>query len=123
VGETSSLCTWEFGHGQFGPGTPIYEAQDLKLCITGDFNHDGNLDLAVTRQDNQLQIFLGNDDGTFSAPVVTALTNAGSPLAAADFNGDGKLDLAVGLSLCRRRIVVWLCSWETVTARSSLLPL
>ena len=28
---------------------------------------------------------------------MTALTNAGSALAAADFNGDGKLDIAVGL--------------------------
>jgi hypothetical protein len=137
------------GHGQFSPGIPIYQAQYLKLSVTGDFNHDGkldvaalvspisgtgtiavllgngdgtfqapittttqnspqamiagdfnhdgNLDLAVAGLDNQLQIFLGNGDGTFAAPVVTALTNAGTALAAADFNGDGKLDIAVGL--------------------------
>jgi hypothetical protein len=137
------------GNGQFGPGIPVYQAQYLKLSvtgdfnhdgkldvaalaspvsgagtvavllgngdgtfqtpvitgtqtspeamITGDFNHDGNLDLAVAGQDNQLQIFLGDGDGSFSAPVVTALTNAGTALASADFNGDGKLDVAVGL--------------------------
>jgi CSLREA domain-containing protein len=63
----------------------------------GDFNHDGNVDVAVTNTgDNTVTILLGNGTGT--------LTSSGSPIAvgtdpeairAGDFNGDGFTDLAV----------------------------
>jgi hypothetical protein len=59
----------------------------------GDFNRDGKLDLAVAS--NDLQVFLGNGDGTFQLPA-NYLTGTGAIfVAAADLNGDGKLDLAV----------------------------
>jgi Bacterial type II and III secretion system protein/FG-GAP-like repeat len=66
-----------------------------------DFNGDGFQDLAVVDQGtNQVQIFLGNGDGTFSVPTApkpAALTTglAPSSIVAADFNSDGKIDLAV----------------------------
>jgi hypothetical protein len=67
--------------------------------ITGDFDNDGKLDLAVTNSaGGTVNILRGNGNGTFQ-PAVNYDTGlgAGSPvwLAAADFNGDGKLDLAV----------------------------
>ena len=59
----------------------------------GDFNGDGNLDLAVSNfTDSTINVRLGNGDGTFQ----TASTfNAGRPasLTAVDVNGDGRLDL------------------------------
>jgi hypothetical protein len=63
--------------------------------VTGDFNHDGNLDLAVA---NTLQggvaILLGNGDGSFQT---AKHLQVGSPigLAVADLNADGNLDLVV----------------------------
>jgi hypothetical protein len=68
--------------------------------ITGDFNGDGNLDLAVTNTaDDSVNILLGNGNGTFQSAVSydAGLGSGGNPvwLAAADFNGDGNLDLAV----------------------------
>ncbi len=80
------------------------------FLATGDFNGDGNLDLAVlnaygspTNLSYQISILLGHGDGTFMAGPTVPLTN-GSPIdnsftsfAVADFNGDGKLDMvAVG---------------------------
>jgi hypothetical protein len=70
-----------------------------KMAI-GDFNGDGNLDLAITEEGNSstIQLFLGNGDGTFTAgtPVSTGLSIARSGLiVVGDFNGDGKSDLAV----------------------------
>ena len=44
---------------------------------------------------NNVSILLGNGDGTFQAPLNTAVGTEPIALAAADFNGDGKLDLAV----------------------------
>ena len=47
-------------------------------------------------ESGQIDVFLGNGDGTFQAPLVVNLgtNNAITALAAGDFNGDGHLDLA-----------------------------
>jgi phospholipase C len=67
--------------------------------VSGDFNGDGHIDLAVADQStNMISILLGNGDGTFTAGVTLTAGNHPSALAAGDFNHDGKLDLAVGNS-------------------------
>ncbi|HEV7966251.1 MAG TPA: FG-GAP-like repeat-containing protein [Candidatus Acidoferrales bacterium] len=63
---------------------------------TGDFNNDGNMDIAVTDEANsRVMILLGDGDGTFQKPV--SYTTGGNPVAlvAQDFDGDGQPDLAV----------------------------
>ncbi|MGC1907447.1 MAG: FG-GAP-like repeat-containing protein [Candidatus Acidiferrum sp.] len=66
--------------------------------VTGDFNGDGKIDVAVANGNSPgtVSVFLGKGDGTLQPPVdyATAPTPAG--LAVGDLNGDGKLDLAVG---------------------------
>jgi hypothetical protein len=62
----------------------------------GDFNHDGNPDLAISSTFNQVAIFLGKGDGTFTGPTIYNLTfYVTGSVAVGDFNGDSKLDLAV----------------------------
>jgi hypothetical protein len=63
--------------------------------VTSDFNRDGILDLAVTRQySEKISILLGKGNGQFQAPVdYPAGSFPGSPITA-DFNADGYLDLA-----------------------------
>ncbi|MBI1746366.1 MAG: VCBS repeat-containing protein [Acidobacteria bacterium] len=72
-------------------GFEVPELGDARLLL-GDFNGDQLLDLAVLA-DNIL-VWLGNGDGTFSTTVIpgAAFPKAG---VIADFNGDGNLDIAM----------------------------
>jgi FG-GAP-like repeat len=69
-------------------------ASGSQFMATGDFNHDGLLDVATSDGNNTLSILLGNGDGTFQ-PAVSYTVPQPKSMAVADFNGDGKLDLAV----------------------------
>jgi hypothetical protein len=60
----------------------------------GDFDRDGNLDLAVVNlTSDTTTILLGNGDGTFRDWGSSSLGPSTNALAAADLNADGKLDL------------------------------
>ncbi|HEV2378874.1 MAG TPA: choice-of-anchor D domain-containing protein [Terriglobia bacterium] len=63
----------------------------------GDFNGDGNLDVAVANSnDGTVSVFLGNGLGNFSQGVTypgAGGTDKPVGLASADVNADGKLDL------------------------------
>jgi VCBS repeat protein len=81
--------------GQFKPAV-YYKVGTLPYSIvTADFNHDGNLDLAVSDLgSNQVSILLGKGDDTFrSARTFSVPSCAG--LAVGDFNEDGIPDLVI----------------------------
>jgi predicted dienelactone hydrolase len=64
--------------------------------ITGDFNGDGKLDVAVSNcNSNDISVRLGNGDGTFQNPDAYSVGTCPFGIAVGDFNGDGNLDLAV----------------------------
>ena len=105
------------GDGTFtvAPGSPILgvgtipcvdpnQASNCSITV-GDFNHDGNADLAETAMfteqgnviSNTVVVLLGHGDGTFTQASGSPITVGTFPQAvrAGDFNRDGLLDLAV----------------------------
>ncbi len=72
-------------------------AESPFAAVAGDFNRDGNLDLAVVEYQptGTVAIVLGNGDGTFRPGPSYVLGSQPQYLAAADFRHIGILDLVV----------------------------
>jgi len=74
-------------------GQPVTIFPAASSAASGDFNVDGNQDLAVTSSD--VNILLGDGAGSFTVAHTYTLSAPGTAIAAGDLNGDGKLDLAI----------------------------
>lgn len=83
------------GHGKFQNPVTYDAGYRPSIVALGDFNSDGNLDVAVVNSYG-LDVLLGNGDGTLSRAKFYS-TGAYLPtwVVVADFNGDGILDLGV----------------------------
>jgi hypothetical protein len=87
------------GDGTFQPAVPYDTLNNANAVTIGDFNNDGNLDLAVSTASagsifGFVTIFAGLGNGTFGPGVTLTSAPLPSGIVAADFNGDGGLDLA-----------------------------
>lgn len=85
-----------YGDGGFVKLTDVTASDGTMGTIVGDFNGDGNSDIAVAnRYRNNVSILCGNGIGGFSPKQNFKVGNSPFNLTTADFDNDGLLDLAV----------------------------
>jgi hypothetical protein len=83
------------GDGTFRSFTNYLTGWFVSAAVA-DFNADGKADLAaVDGGANQVDVMLGNGDGTFQPASAFAVENGATFVGAGDLNGDGLPDLAV----------------------------
>ena len=90
------------GDGTFAAGFPLPLPSAGQRVLFGDFDRDGNTDLAVAGgrlsfDSTVITFFWGNGNGGWTVDETNYVTGLGAGiLSTADFNGDGLPDLAVG---------------------------
>jgi len=104
------LCALLFGVLLIGAGALAPEAGAVSFApradyptetrpqgvAVGDFNGDGDQDLAVATAESSVDVFLGDGAGGFGAYTSYPTGDPSTCVAVGDFNGDGDQDLAVG---------------------------
>jgi hypothetical protein len=89
------------GNGNFSPVTAVDISANPFAITSGDYNHDGNADLATAHYgsygaNNWIEVHLGNGHGGFLSHTVYQVGQGPYDIVSADLNGDGNLDLATG---------------------------
>ena len=95
--------------GSFAEIAPSYAVGGQPtVAVVGDFNQDGNLDLAIAGQlcpadcePSPVSILLGNGDGTLRPRMDFEAGPNPTGIVVGDFNGDGKPDLGVAAAVSR----------------------
>ncbi|MDZ8109037.1 MAG: FG-GAP-like repeat-containing protein [Nostoc sp. DedQUE12a] len=83
----------------FATASNFAVGSSLSSVTVGDFNKDGNLDLAVANSgSNNVSVLLGNGSGGFGAASNFGVANSPLSVIVGDFNKDGNSDLAVANS-------------------------
>ena len=118
------------GQGGFTPKSTICTTDNIPTSgVVGDFNHDGNLDLAVIADPNcqgcaSITIYLGNGDGTFTffaSYPPDGLDGSYLSIVTADFNHDGNLDLVVSFLSDIPNVAIYLGNGDGTFSAAGLL--
>lgn len=91
------------GDGSFEPGSTVSLSESPVAAVTGDFNGDGKLDLAVVgdcgaqscTQPGTVEVLFGQAGGGFRSGALYSVGYGPVAIAAGDLNGDKMADLVV----------------------------
>ena len=99
------------GNGQFSHPYLLLGADWLWQVAIGDFNNDGNQDIAILIAPNgsptaTLAILLGDGHGAFNQPVYTSVAAGSQHMILGDFNGDNNLDVALATPTAQIQVML-----------------
>jgi hypothetical protein len=77
------------------PGLPTSDTLNPEDVTVADVNGDGKLDCIISNYDDNINVFIGNGDGTFKPAVGYSPGQYPRDVIVADMNGDGIPDLVV----------------------------
>ena len=122
----TTLGTAALGTGvtnlSFTAASPLPVGSGPQAAGVGDFNRDGNLDMAVANATSgTVTILLGNGNGTFTAKSPQAVGGDPTAVAVGDFNGDGIPDLAVA-NFASNSVAILLGNGDGTFTTKSPLP-
>ena len=84
------------GDGSFQPPRGYAAGRSPSSVAVGDFDGDGDQDLAVANlSSDNVSVLLGNGDGSFQPAQDYAAGSYPTSVAVGDFDGDGDQDLVV----------------------------
>jgi hypothetical protein len=110
------------GDGTFTNPVTFPVLQFPYSAVTGDFNGDGNVDIATTSftQTGGVSVLLGKGDGTFQTHLDSPTAQYPTAIVAGDFDGDGKVDLVVADSTSTSELLSTLIGNGDGTFQSSI---
>ena len=109
-----SELIWQEPNTIIAATPPGHIANGLQDLAVADFNHDGNLDIAIDSFGSRVDILLGTGTGAFvPAPIPTYLTTdnqtgfGGGMIEAADLRGTGNADLVMSTGYAATTVIMY----------------
>ncbi|HUA15785.1 MAG TPA: VCBS repeat-containing protein [Verrucomicrobiae bacterium] len=121
--ETSVVVYMNTGRGTFNNPITIAGTTGATAVAVGDFNQDGNLDIAFTLSTAaQVGVAYGNGKGGFATPRLYAVDGLADSIAVGDYDDDGKPDIAT-LSDASKRVTILRNTGQSFIRHSFTVPL
>jgi len=119
--QTNVVVYMNSGSGTFSAPVAIPGSTGAGYVAVGDFNQDGNLDVAFLYGTTQVGVSYGDGHGNFASPLLYTVNGAADSIVAGDFNNDGKQDIAT-LSTSSEAVTILTNTGSSFTASSFTVP-
>jgi hypothetical protein len=120
--QTEVVVYMNSGNGTFAAPSVLAGGVGAGYVAVGDFNQDGNLDIAFTAPNSKVGVAYGNGKGGFNSPLFYSVNGVPDSIAVADYTNDGKPDIAT-LSNSTKEVTVLKNTGTSFTSSSFAVPL